>query len=97
MTARVTSGGDISAIPIDELKLQNVGFIKLDVEGFEFKALRGATSTIKELKPVVFMEVKPKEEESATPYAAHEYLLSLGYDVQHKLGINWVYYPTSEQ
>ena len=98
MTARVTSGGEISAIPIDELKVKNVGFIKLDVEGFELKALRGATSTINESKPVVFMEVKPKEkEQSATPYAAHEYLLNLGYDLKHKLGINWVYHPKSDK
>jgi FkbM family methyltransferase len=97
MTARVTSGGEISAIPIDELKLKNVGFIKLDVEGFEHKALRGATTTINESKPVVFMEVKPEEEEqSDTPYIAHEYLLSLGYDLENNLGRNWVYYPKSE-
>lgn len=94
MTARVATGGQISAIPIDELKLKNVGLIKLDVEGFELRALKGATETISESKPVIFMEVKPEEEEhSKTPYAAHEYVLHLGYEVAHKMGRNWLYYP----
>lgn len=94
MTASVAPGGDISAIPIDELQLKNVGFLKLDVEGYELKALVGAHNTIIESKPIIFMEVKPEEEENlSNPYEAHNYVLNCGYQIVQKLGRNWVYYP----
>lgn len=95
MTASVTSGGDISAIPIDELQLKNVGLLKLDVEGYELKALKGARNTILTCKPIIFMEVKPEEEERLrVPYEAHSYVLDCGYEIIQKLGRNWVYYPS---
>lgn len=94
MTAQVERGGDISAIPIDALELEKVGFLKLDVEGYELNALKGADQTITRCKPVIFMEVKPEEEElSEAPYAAHKHVLSKGYEVVQELGLNWVYYP----
>jgi FkbM family methyltransferase len=35
-------------------------FIKIDVEGFEMKVLRGADKTLRTLAPVLFMEVNPE-------------------------------------
>ncbi|MDQ2095256.1 FkbM family methyltransferase [Rhodalgimonas zhirmunskyi] len=94
ITSRVKGRGDIPAIPLDSLGLNDLGFLKLDVEGFELAALKGATKMIKTSKPVVFMEVKPKEEaKSATPYAAQKYLLELGYEMVAEIGINRLYFP----
>jgi FkbM family methyltransferase len=41
----------------DELQLNNIGFIKIDVEGFEYKVLQGLEKTILENKPVLFIEI----------------------------------------
>lgn len=55
--SRVDKNGDIvvSSKPIDaivaELALPNVDLIKLDVEGYEKQALRGAAQTIKKFRP----------------------------------------------
>jgi FkbM family methyltransferase len=41
----------------DEFKLNNIGFIKMDVEGFEYKVLQGLENTIINNKPVLFIEI----------------------------------------
>ena len=43
---------------LDSVELTDVGFIKLDCEGYEPYILRGAEQTIKKYKPVILMEEK---------------------------------------
>ena len=43
---------------LDSFELTDVGFIKLDCEGYEPYILRGAEQTIKKYKPVILMEEK---------------------------------------
>ena len=43
---------------LDSLELTEVGFIKLDCEGYEPYILQGAEQTIKKYKPVILMEEK---------------------------------------
>lgn len=50
--------GDTPLITIDSLELDDVDFIKLDIEGFELFALQGAEETLKRCKPVVHLEDK---------------------------------------
>lgn len=51
----------VRMMTIDSLGFDHgVGFIKLDVEGAELLALRGAVQTIKANKPVIFLEAKKK-------------------------------------
>lgn len=62
--------GDYVSIPVktqtlDALGLQNVGFMKIDVEGFEMTVLRGAAKTIARDKPVIIMEIA--EEHTRAP------------------------------
>lgn len=46
----------VPLITIDSLNLSDVGFIKIDVEGFEYEVLVGAAETIKRCKPVLYIE-----------------------------------------
>lgn len=54
----VRDGGKIPVMAIDTLALERVGFIKLDIEGSEPEALRGAKDTIKRCRPVILYEDK---------------------------------------
>ncbi|HEX7770338.1 MAG TPA: FkbM family methyltransferase [Dokdonella sp.] len=54
----VQPGGDIQVITIDSLQLPSLGFLKLDVEGYEPHALAGAVETIARCKPIVLYERK---------------------------------------
>lgn len=54
----VQPGGDIPVVTIDSFELAEVGFVKLDIEGSEPAALRGALQTLKRCKPVVLFENK---------------------------------------
>ena len=49
--------GAIQVVTIDSLKLRDVRLIKMDVEGHEMAALKGAHETIKKYKPELFIEI----------------------------------------
>lgn len=46
--------------PLDSYGLDNVQIIKMDVEGHEIAALRGATRTIRRWKPVILVEIEQR-------------------------------------
>jgi len=52
-----TLGGEVPCYTIDELGLDSCKLIKLDVEGFEPRVLRGARETIARCRPVLIVEV----------------------------------------
>lgn len=51
-------GSDVAVETIDSWKLPSLGFLKLDVEGSEFVALKGARKTLDRCKPIVLFEDK---------------------------------------
>ncbi len=51
-----SESGDIPIMAIDEMKLEQVDFIKIDVEGMEKSVLRGALNTIKKHLPFIVLE-----------------------------------------
>jgi FkbM family methyltransferase len=53
-SARPGSGTRIE--PLDSFELENVDFIKIDVEGFEGEVLQGAVDALKRCRPVVLFE-----------------------------------------
>ena len=51
---------EVETVTIDSLKLIDIGFIKVDVEGVELDVLNGAKDTIKEYRPTCMVEVYEK-------------------------------------
>ena len=62
---------------IDGFEFQNVDLIKLDVEGMEDAALRGARKTIERCRPVLYVEFLKSDKQSLG-----EYITNLGYRLQ---------------
>lgn len=50
--------GDIKVKTIDDLNLPEVNLIALDVEGYEWQALKGAVNMIKRDRPTIVIEMK---------------------------------------
>jgi FkbM family methyltransferase len=48
--------GPIPSRPIDSLRLSDVSFIKIDVEGYELPVLTGATETVLRCRPLILVE-----------------------------------------
>lgn len=63
---------------LDSYELMNIGFIKMDVEGFEEEVLRGGAKTIIRCKPVMYIE-DDRAERSAS---LRNYIKSLGYSIE---------------
>ena len=53
---------EVDLITLDSQKIDNVGLIKIDVEGYELDVLIGAKNTIIENKPIILCEVWDNEE-----------------------------------
>lgn len=56
----VQGTGDCAVTSLDKFNLQNVKFLKLDVEGYEEKAMIGGRKTIKQFRPLIMIEHKPR-------------------------------------
>lgn len=50
-------GDDVSCITIDSLSLSSCHFIKMDCEGMELRALKGAEKTITQFRPTMLIEI----------------------------------------
>ncbi|MEX1155110.1 FkbM family methyltransferase [Parvibaculum sp.] len=50
----------VETLRLDELNLQNVGFMKIDVEGSELQVLEGAEQTIRRERPVMVIEMEER-------------------------------------
>ena len=97
VTRHVEPGGTIPAVPIDSLGARDVAFLKLDVEGYEERALMGARETIARDKPIIMMEVKEATNSRyGSSFGSHDLVLSWGYRLLRKIGekqIDWLYAP----
>lgn len=74
-TSRSRGGIEIPVEKIDDYKFDNVGLMKIDVEGFEERVLRGAVETINRCSPILYLE-DDREQKSAS---LHAFLQELGY------------------
>lgn len=77
-------GDDIPLVTIDSLNLEQLDFIKLDVEGYEKKAIIGGLETIKKFTPVITLECWDNYPNATLEHTQEEFkmLLDLGYEVE---------------
>lgn len=77
--------GDITLCPLYYLlklyQIKQVDFIKIDCEGYEFKALKGCESILRKFHPVLLIEINQATLERAgnTPEDIFDFLDLLGY------------------
>jgi FkbM family methyltransferase len=69
---------EVPVIRLDDLQLDQVGFVKIDVEGHELAVLRGAADTLKRNRPALFIEAEERHHPRAVA-AITEFLARLGY------------------
>lgn len=63
---------------LDSYEFANVGFIKIDVEGFEREVLLGGRETIRRYKPVLYIE----DDRVENRRALREMIVELGYEFE---------------
>lgn len=64
---------------LDDLNINDVGFIKIDVEGHEREVIEGAEETIRKFKPNLQVEIEQRHLECPI-HEIFGYIESLGYD-----------------
>jgi FkbM family methyltransferase len=82
--SRLTKEGrSVMLVPLDSIldELTRCDFIKVDIEGFEPKMLKGAEAIISKFHPAILMEVNQGalEAQGATPNSIYEILDQYGY------------------
>lgn len=84
--------GDVPMLRIDDLGLADVDLLLLDLEGYEFFALLGATATIMRSRPLIIVEQNKKSRgQGFQPGAIQLLLNSLDYRVRTTAGENIVF------
>ena len=78
-SSRIVGAGTTPTVRIDDLDLPDLAFLKLDIEGYERRALEGASDTIRQYKPLIMLEDKDRlSSQYGDAGDAHGFLESLG-------------------
>jgi FkbM family methyltransferase len=89
------SGESIDVITLDSLYLNQVDFIKIDVEGYEAKAIAGGIETIKKHRPTIVLECWDTYPNVSLAHTMKEHglLLSLDYSLTQVSNCDWLFSP----
>ena len=88
----VLDEGGIEMRSVDSFNYENVDFIKMDIEGYEFFGLLGAEETLKRCSPVVLIEQNGLEMNyGLQKKEAGKYLESLGYNLKAIANKDYIY------
>lgn len=72
---------DVSVGVLDSFEFDDIGFMKIDVEGFEEKVLRGGVKTIERCRPIMYIE----DDRMELSDSLRRYIRGLGYTIEeHK-------------
>lgn len=85
---------EVDMVTIDSFELRTVGLIKLDIQGSEVIAIKGAEETLRRCRPVVLIEEKPLGGPTGSVTHIHEataLLLSFGMIAKELVGADRVY------
>ena len=93
----------VSLTTVDQLDLEQIGFMKIDVEGYETKVLRGAVETLARCRPVVVLECwksnrsehrgQAEDLENPEPDSPLQFLMELGYRIEPIKGADFLALP----
>lgn len=85
-------GDEVEVITVDSLSLEDLAFLKLDVEGYEPQAVLGALETIQKFRPVVLVEQKPVTARYGKDWqTAGRILEGLGYVLKEQCNNDFIY------
>jgi FkbM family methyltransferase len=92
-TRLVEGEGSIRLDAGDNLIREDVGFIKIDTEGFELDVLAGLAGTITRCRPTLFVEVESKNEDAFHRFAAeHAYQVAERFQ-RYETAVNYLMTP----
>ena len=84
--SRTDGDGEDVSVPIrtlDQFELQDVGFVKIDVEGFEFSTLQGARATLERWRPNLLIEIDAPTQSAEDFSRSFDFLHELGYKAHY--------------
>ena len=84
--------GNVAVKRLDDIALEQVDYIKMDCEGYEYRVLQGAEQTIRRCCPVVVVEQKPHDAYSNQygQFAAIDLLQSWGMVKLDQVKDDWI-------
>jgi FkbM family methyltransferase len=89
--------GGIAMRTLDSFDFPIVDFIKVDCEGYEYPALKGAVQTLSRCRPVIIVEQKPHGHFAEQwPYdaALHFLVKQCGYTARERVAGDWILVPS---
>ena len=75
---------------LDSFYFDTVDLIKIDVEGHEYRVLKGAKKTIDKCSPTIIIEVNGSDEKWGKETGAIDYLKEMGYEVKTSYGADLI-------
>lgn len=91
LNSNITKGDLVLTRMIDSFNLPQIKFIKIDIQGAEPECLRGAKSTIKRDKPIIFLEIE--EHHLRALGSSSKNLIELMFDLNYVLYRIMTNYP----
>jgi FkbM family methyltransferase len=91
-----TDGQLVQSVTIDSLNLSQVDLIKIDIQGSDLNAMKGAVGTINRLKPTIIFEYESLfNEQFNTSWEDYlNFIESINYKIVHTIdGVNIVIEP----
>lgn len=85
--------GNFEMRTLDELflnSLDKLDYIKMDIQGFEEKAVKGGRELIKKFKPIIQLECMTNEEYNTVLLPL---MTDLGYETKHRMSIDYIFGP----